>query len=248
MQRPALALLALGGAALVAAWWYDRQSSSAGVLPELASSGFADWFAAPAAAAAPSSAPLEAWQSDALDMMVANPPPLLVWDSILADPVLSTIPQVVHSSAGAAANRAAFLALIRQFESGDRYNVIYGGDTFDSYADHPRIYVPINLPGYEGKSSSAAGAYQFLWATWDNLRNRLGLPDFSPPSQDAAALELLRQVGALAAIDAGDFDTAMRAASSQWASLPYSTAQQNPQTIAKANVFLAAQLGADNVA
>lgn len=135
-------------------------------------------------------------------------------------------------------NILAVLALIREFESNNRYNVIYGGQTFASYADHPRIYVPINLPGYEGKTSSAAGAYQYLWKTWNNLRNRLGLPDFSPASQDAAAIELLREIGALSHIQAGNFDEGLRIASGQWASLPYSDARQNPKTIVAANEFL----------
>lgn len=145
---------------------------------------------------------------------------------------------VIGANMGPEQNILATLALIREFESDNRYNVIYGGQTFSSYVDHPRIYVPINIPGYEGKTSSAAGAYQFIWRTWDNLRNRLGLPDFSPASQDAAAIELLREIGALSHIEAGNFDEGLRIASSQWASLPYSNAGQNPKSIVAANEFL----------
>lgn len=135
-------------------------------------------------------------------------------------------------------NILAFLALIRQYESANRYNVLYGGGTFNSYADHPRRRIPINLPGYEGKYSSAAGAYQFIESTWDSLASRLGLPDFSPASQDAAAIQKLHDIGAMNAIRAGDFDTALRRASGTWASLPYSEAKQNPISIANAQAFL----------
>ncbi len=135
-------------------------------------------------------------------------------------------------------NLVAFLALIRQFESRNRYDVLYGGQTFSDYSQHPNIPVPINLPGYEGKVSTAAGAYQFIHRTWQNLAERLGLTDFTPASQDAAAVELLIEIGAMQAIQSGDFDAAMRAASSQWASLPYSAAKQSPKSIAAANEFL----------
>lgn len=135
-------------------------------------------------------------------------------------------------------NRSIFLALIREFETGDKYDLIYGGERFMSFADHPRKFVPIRIPGYIGKFSSAAGAYQFISTTWDSLKRALGLTDFSPASQDAAALELLRQTGALALIDAGDFDGAMRRAATQWASLPYSPAKQNPKSIEAANTLL----------
>lgn len=149
---------------------------------------------------------------------------------------------IIAGGADPEKNVLALLALIRKFETNDRYNVIFGGQTFASYADHPRIRVPINLPGYEGKYSTAAGAYQFLESTWDRLASRLQLADFSPASQDAAAIGLLDEVGALAPAQAGDFDTALRLASSQWASLPYSAAKQHPKTIAAANDFLASYM------
>jgi muramidase (phage lysozyme) len=155
--------------------------------------------------------------------------------------------QIISSSQSPEKNRAAFLALIRKFEAAGRYDVMYGwpspGRVIMKFNDHPRKFWPINLPGYEGQFSSAAGAYQFNVATWDEQRRRTPVPDFSPSSQDIMALGLLDHDGALQYIDVGDFDTAMRVASKRWASLPYSGAGQNPQTVASANAFLQSMIG-----
>lgn len=120
-------------------------------------------------------------------------------------------------------NRAAFLSMIRYAEGTDGprgYETMFGYRYFDSYADHPRQYFPFTDGAGRKLKSSAAGAYQIIVKTWDTLRARLGLPDFSPASQDAAALELIRERGALADVDAGRFADAVRKVSKVWASLP----------------------------
>ena len=120
----------------------------------------------------------------------------------------------------ASKNTRAFLEMIAFAEGtagvgDDGYNVLFGYGTFDSYADHPRVYVPF------GKTtSSAAGRYQFLARTWDGLRSKLGLPDFGPASQDAGAIELIRQRGALADVQAGRIPQAIEKVSKVWASMP----------------------------
>ncbi len=70
------------------------------------------------------------------------------------------------------------------------YNTMYGGGQFEGYADHPRKPVPITSGPNAGKTSSAAGRYQFLGSTWDEVKREAGLPDFSPESQDAGAWHL----------------------------------------------------------
>lgn len=130
-------------------------------------------------------------------------------------------------------NTQAFLWAIRVSEGTDGpngYRTIVGGSTFDSYNDHPRIL--IDLPRL-GIKSSAAGAYQFIRRTWDGVRDKLGLPDFSPASQDAAAVELIRQRGALADVRAGRFADAIAKCAKEWASLPGAGYGQHENTLAK---------------
>lgn len=70
------------------------------------------------------------------------------------------------------------------------YNIMFGGGTFDDYTRHPDTVID----GGRLKSS-AAGAYQFMPGTYGTVKRDLKLPDFSPPSQDQAALELMRRRG-----------------------------------------------------
>lgn len=133
------------------------------------------------------------------------------------------------AAAAANANMQAFLSMVRQLESGNRYNVIYGGATFPSYAAHPNIKVPFVNPA-TGKNdvSTAAGAYQMIFTTWLKAAGRAALTDFTPASQDRAAIELFALHGATDTVMRGDFDSALKIMSVEWASLPYSTAQQHP--------------------
>lgn len=129
-------------------------------------------------------------------------------------------------------NVRAFLKMIRAGEgTADPlgYSRLFGGGQFASYADHPRIYRPF------GKTTtSAAGAYQFLAGTWDEAAAALGLADFSPPSQDLAAVWLIRRRGALADVKAGRFNEAVRKCAKEWASLPGSPYGQPVKTLAQA--------------
>ncbi len=104
------------------------------------------------------------------------------------------------------ANLSAFLYMLRMAESNNRYNVINGGRTFSDYSRHPDIGVPI--PWRPGKVSTAAGAYQFIFSTWNQVAAEAGLSDFTPASQDAGAVQYLSDLGALPYIEAGDLNGA----------------------------------------
>jgi muramidase (phage lysozyme) len=100
----------------------------------------------------------------------------------------------------------------------DRYNIIFGYETFSSYADHPRRIVCSG-----GYCSDAAGRYQFLSTTWDGVAARRGLRDFSPANQDRGALDLIRSRGVtwIDQIDTYDeFADAIYRLNLEWASLP----------------------------
>jgi len=123
----------------------------------------------------------------------------------------------------ASQNERAFLDMIA-FSEGTNgpygYATAFGGGCLDSLADHPRTYATFTNSRGETLRTSAAGRYQFLVKTWDALAKKLDLPDFGPASQDAAALELIRERGALADVRAGRTAQAIAKCAPVWASLP----------------------------
>lgn len=156
---------------------------------------------------------------------------------------------VIINGADALQNRnvQAFLALIRKFESAGKYNVLYSPPSkdplynpknprsFDDYSKHPNIRIPFTNPKTgRGDYSTAAGAYQIIYGTYLAVSKLAGVTDFSPASQDALAVWLLKGCGALTHIVSGNFDEAVRLASKTWASLPYTDSKQAHVTITAA--------------
>ena len=75
-------------------------------------------------------------------------------------------------------NVIAFLRVIRAGETsqGDEaYSTLFGGGRFEGFDHHPNVKV---TSGH--LTSTAAGAYQFLYGTWQEIVAALKLPDFSP--------------------------------------------------------------------
>jgi lysozyme len=178
--------------------------------------------------------------------------PLAAQTNLVTNPIYNLAPVAPEVTAmnNPDQNISAFLFMIRSTEhvyprdviNDAAYSIFYGGSKFQSFRDHPVITgekrgVPLpdamcKAAGLKpGCVSTAAGAYQMIKPTWVRLRDKLGLPDFSPASQDLAAVELLREAGAIDLIEAGDIEGAIKKSSRIWASLPGSTAQQNPRAM-----------------
>jgi muramidase (phage lysozyme) len=141
-----------------------------------------------------------------------------------------------YAAALADLNMQAFLVMIRVGEGTpdeDGYRRHFGGRLFTSFADHPRVAITAGL-GKNKYTSTAAGAYQFLSRTWDECAAALDLPDFSPASQDLAAVFLIDRRRALADVLAGRFEQAVAKCAREWASLPGSPYGQPVKTMQQA--------------
>jgi muramidase (phage lysozyme) len=92
----------------------------------------------------------------------------------------------------------ALLAGIGAGESGHRYDIRYDGGkgaTFELNGQHPNIAAVITSGKNAGKTSTAAGRYQFLYSTWVDLWKSQGKepPPFTPENQDKAAILLAKR-------------------------------------------------------
>ena len=97
------------------------------------------------------------------------------------------------------------LAWSEELDNGRQKPEIYGydagavgGELFTDYSDHPRKLVTLNPK----LKSLRAGRYQLLSRWWDAYRVS-HLKDF-PKSQDAVALQQIKERGALPMIDRGE--------------------------------------------
>jgi len=131
-------------------------------------------------------------------------------------------------------NLKAFLLMIQYSEGTlgkDAYRMLYGGALADDLSKHPNKKVT-----KWGLTSTAAGAYQMLNKTWQEISQKLRLKDFSPQSQDRAAIELIARRKALDDVMAGRFSQAITKCRKEWASLPgagYNQKENNPKTLAQ---------------
>ena len=104
---------------------------------------------------------------------------------------------------------------------------IHGPSIFTDYAKHPfedggSVVVRESPP----LISTAAGRYQLLARYWRAYKEQLGLADFSPASQDAVAIQQIKERGALDYIEANNIQQAIERCSNIWASFPGNTYAQ----------------------
>ncbi len=135
--------------------------------------------------------------------------------------------------------RKAFLKTINWAEGTPGYNQLFSYVPFNNLGPHPNQKIP-----FGNTYSTAAGAYQFLYSTWQDVIKRLGIADFmSAENQDQAALQRINDRGALEDIDRGDIASAINKLSWEWASLPPAryggqSARSVNEVISKYNQFL----------
>lgn len=118
------------------------------------------------------------------------------------------------------------------------YNTIFGNERFGNLSSHPNVRKQFKQTDGKMNETTAAGRYQFLKPTWDDTSRRYGLKDFSPQSQDIAAIGLLMQNGALPYVLKGDYQTAVRKSGGTWASLPSSPYAQPKRSQAEIDKLL----------
>lgn len=102
------------------------------------------------------------------------------------------------------------------------YNTLFGNTYIQSLAAHPNTLVPFKDKTGKTDYSTAAGAYQFLYGTWERLRKTFGFTNFGGRNQDLAAIALISEKGALSDVETGNYASAIKKLGGVWASLPSS--------------------------
>ncbi len=143
-------------------------------------------------------------------------------------------------------NESKFLELIKYAEGTRKtlnpYAVTYSyAKTIIDFSDHPankgwggvRLSDSLcrNAGLNPGCVSTAAGAYQFIKPTWNELKRRLNLKDFSPDSQDKAAIQLIKDSNAYQDVLQGNWESAIKKCGKIWASFPNNSYGQNPKKL-----------------
>lgn len=120
-------------------------------------------------------------------------------------------------------NVQQFLGIIAKAEGVKYgYNTLFGNSYIPSLAQHPNTKVPFTDKNGKLDYSTASGAYQFLYDTWERLKKQFGFKDFGGRNQDLGAIALIQEKGALKDVERGDFKTAINKLGGVWASLPSS--------------------------
>ena len=131
-------------------------------------------------------------------------------------------------------NVVAFLDMLAWSEGtigkgDDGYNdIVDPAGFFSDYSTHPNLLVQVNAK----IKSTAAGRYQLLARYYEPYRKQLGLPDFSPVSQDKIAIQQIKERKAYQLIIAGKITDAISRCSNIWASLPGNTYGQRQHKLA----------------
>ncbi len=129
----------------------------------------------------------------------------------------------------------AFLDVIAYAEGTYLYGVLgysarFPMRWFNGFGQHPG-FISVKKRSGEVTKYSASGRYMFLIKTWEYLAKKLNLDDFGPLNQDVAAIALLVEKGALAALQSNNFERAVLLANKTWATFPGSPYGQTTTTM-----------------
>lgn len=160
-------------------------------------------------------------------------------------------------------NIRAALQMLRAAEGTAKdggYGALFGWPRSDrsfdpqSVSDHPRQFFPYTDLSGKTVKTSASGAYQITWTTWEDNRRKFqawcantgySSNGFLPETQDAFAIYLMKIDGALDHVRAGRLGAAMPILARRWASLPGYSRDANPERTEK--FVLSAFTGAGGV-
>jgi muramidase (phage lysozyme) len=124
----------------------------------------------------------------------------------------------------------------------DGYNVTFDYHYFSSCDRYPDIEVCAG-----GNCSTAAGRYQFLEDSWDEM----GLPSFHPDDQDRGAMKTITHKRGVSvppdrALTGDEFKAAMDVLSYEWASLPPSRYGQHAYSLSETRTMYCSFAGCDD--
>lgn len=144
-------------------------------------------------------------------------------------------------------NIQAALMTIRKCEgtsAPDGYRYIFGSTPtntvrFNDFSTHPNIKKDYTDKAGKKIITTAAGAYQIIYRTYNMLCRAYGFKDFEPRTQDLMALALFDAEGVLNAVAAGKFFdiNVLDGLNDQWASLPGAGYNQPEKSIAAVKNF-----------
>ena len=121
----------------------------------------------------------------------------------------------------------ALMDVVSYSEGSDYNTMVHGKGSVDitDFTKHPNVLVEVNSK----IKSTAAGRYQILFGTWQELH----MKDFTPASQDLAAVKLFKRRKMLKPLFKGDFEQAIKHGNKEWASFPGSPYGQPTHTMPK---------------
>lgn len=99
---------------------------------------------------------------------------------------------------------------------------VSGPEVFTDFTDHPFMNgkPPVTVRRIPLLLSTAAGRYQIMRHWWQAYKEELRLPNFLPESQDAVAVRMITERGAIDLIESGNIGGAIAKCANIWASFP----------------------------